>query len=475
MRRHRLPSLALVLCLAAAPALAKPHKTPAPPLPADPVAVAAALRDKALTDPTAYDFVESLTTEVGPRLAGTAAAARGKDWGIARLTALGFQNVHAEPFPIDAWVRGPEAAEVTAPFPQKLMILGLGGSVPTPPGGIEAEIALFHSYAELLAAPPGSLAGKIAVVTQPMVRTQDGAGYGFGNRARTRGPYEAAKRGAIAYLVRSISTSDSRLPHTGATDYGTDAPQIPAAALGVPDAELLDHMVLRGKPVRVRLSLESTVTPGAPAWNVVGDITGSEAPGEIVAIGGHMDSWDPGQGAIDDGAGMAIATATAKLIGDLPRHPRRTIRVVLFGSEEMDNSGRAYGAAHQGEAGRYVIVSESDAGPGPVWSLALPKGALALPALKAIPMLEAPLKVIIADQPAQFAGADFGAMQQAGVPVFGLTPDVDRYFDLHHSADDTLNKVDPRDLNQSVAAEVPLVYLIADSDVDFRTLAAAPH
>ena len=315
MRRHRLPSLALVLCLAAAPALAKPHKTPAPPPPADPVAVATALRDKALTDPTAYDFVESLTTEVGPRLAGTAAAARGKDWGLARLTALGFQNVHAEPFPIDAWVRGPEAAEVTAPFPQRLMILGLGGSVPTPAGGIEAEIALFHSYAELLAAPAGSLAGKIAVVTQPMVRTQDGAGYGFGNRARTHGPYEAAKRGAVAYLVRSISTSDSRLPHTGATNYGADAPKIPAAALGVPDAELLDHMVLRGKPVRVRLSLESTVVAGAPAWNVVGDITGSEAPGEIIAIGGHMDSWDAGQGAIDDGAssaGMAFSAGAAR-------------------------------------------------------------------------------------------------------------------------------------------------------------------
>ena len=246
---RRLPSLALAACLAASPALAKPHKAPLPPPPpADPVAVAAALRDKALADQTAYDFVEALTTEVGPRLAGTAAAERGKDWGLARLKALGFQNVHAEPFAITAWVRGAEAAEVTAPFPQKLMILGLGGSVPTPPGGIEAEIALFHSFADLLAAPPGSLAGKIAVVTQPMVRTQDGSGYGFGNRARTRGPAEAARRGAIAYLVRSISTSDSRLPHTGATSYG-DAPRIPAAALSVPDAELLDHMVLRGKPV----------------------------------------------------------------------------------------------------------------------------------------------------------------------------------------------------------------------------------
>ena len=469
MRRHRLPALALAACLAAAPALAKPHKHPAsPPPPPDPVATAAALRDKALGDQTAYDFVESVTTEVGPRLAGTAAAARGKDWGLAKLQALGFSNVHAEPFSITAWVRGAESAEVTAPFPQRLMILGLGGSVPTPPGGIEAEIALFHSYAELLAAPPGSLAGKIAVVTQPMVRTEDGSGYGFGNRARTRGPAEAARRGAIAYLVRSISTSDSRLPHTGATDYAADAPRIPAAALGVPDAELLDHMVARGRPVRVRLSLESTEVPNAPAWNVVGEITGSEAPDEIVAIGGHMDSWDPGQGAIDDGAGMAIATATAKLIGELPRHPRRTIRVVLFGAEEMDFSGKAYAAAHHGEAGKIVVMSESDTGSGPVWNLAMPKGALAAPALQAVPALLAPLKVIISDQPARFAGSDFEELEAAGVPVFDLTPDTTRYFDIHHSADDTLNKVNRADLAQSVAAWAPLVYLIADSDVNFR-------
>ena len=201
MKRPTAASLALALSLLlAGSALAKTHKpvtpaTAAPIVRVDPAATAAALRDRALNDPTAYDFVESLTTEVGPRLAGTVQAERGKDWGLAKLKALGFTNVHAEPFAITAWVRGAEAAEVTAPFPQKLMIIGLGGSAPTPPGGIEAEIALFHSYAELLAAAPGSLNGKIAVVTQPMVRTQDGSGYGYGNRARTSGPAEAARRG----------------------------------------------------------------------------------------------------------------------------------------------------------------------------------------------------------------------------------------------------------------------------------------
>ncbi len=474
MHRPRLAGLALILCLAAAPAFAKAHKAAAPPPappPPDPVAVATGLRDKALNDPTAYDFVESLTTEVGPRLAGTVQAERGKDWALAKLKALGFTDVHAEPFPITAWVRGAESAEVTAPFPQKLMILGLGGSVPTPPEGIEAEIVLFHSYADLLAAAPGSLAGKIAVVTQPMPRTQDGSGYGWNNRARTRGPVEAARRGAIAYLTRSISPSDGRLPHTGKVWYVPDATKIPAAALGVPDAELIDHMALRGKPIRIRLVLNSTEIPNAPAWNLVGDIKGSSAPDEIVAIGGHMDSWDPGQGAIDDGAGMAVTAAAATLIGELPRHPRRTVRLVLFGAEEMDYASKPFADAHQGEASRYVAVSESDTGSGPLWTLSLPKGALDAPALKAVPSLMGPLRIIVADQPAQFSGSDFAELERTGVPAFSFRPDASRYFDIHHSADDTLNKVDRADLNQSTAAFAALVYLIADSDIDFRALA----
>ena len=471
-------SLALAVVLTAAissGAGAKTHK-PAPPAPppADPAAVATALRDKALTDPTAYAVVESLTTEVGPRLEGTPAAARARDWALAKLTALGFSNVHAEPFTIPSWIRGAEAAEVTAPFPQPLMILGLGRSVPTPPGGIEAEIALFHSYADLLDAPPGSLAGKIAVVTQPMTRAQDGAGYGALGRARFRGPSEAAKRGAIAYLLRSLSTSDSRSPHTGRLEYAADAPRIPAAALGVADAELLDRMAARGGPVRVRLVLNSTSSEGATAWNVAGEIPGSETPGQAIVIGGHLDSWDPGQGALDDGAGVAITTAAAKLIGDLPRRPRRTIRVVLFGAEEMNYSGKAYADAHMTEAASLVALSESDTGSGPLWTLQLPKGAAAAPSLKPLASLMASLKVVVSDQPAQFAGDDFGLLQiGSAIPVFSFRPDATRYFDIHHSADDTLDKVDRADLNQSVAAWAALVYLLADSDIDLRVLAAA--
>jgi Zn-dependent M28 family amino/carboxypeptidase len=433
--------------------------------------VAAQLRDKALAGSPAFPIVESLTTEIGPRPAGSPAQKRAMAWGVAKLTALGFQNVHTEPFTVTAWVRGPESAEVVAPFPQRLAILGLGGSVPTPKDGIEAEIVLFHTYADLLAAPMGSLTGKIGVVTQPMVRTQTGEGYGAINPVRTAGPSEAARRGAVAYLHRSLSTAENRMPHTGALRYASDAPKIPAAALSVADAELLDHMATRGQPIRIRLSLDSHTIPYAPAWNVVGEVTGREKPDEVIVIGGHLDSWDPGTGAIDDGAGVAITTGAAKLIEDLPRHPRRTVRVVMFGSEEMGGAGEAYAARHKDEVAKIVLAGESDEGPGPVWSVAFPKGALADPAMRAMAGVLAPAKVYVGFAPATNSGSDVEGLHLLGVPVIDLHPDASRYFDIHHSADDTLDKIDPKALDQSTAAWAALIYAAAESDIDFRAAA----
>jgi hypothetical protein len=431
----------------------------------DLAAGAADLRDRALADKTAWDIVESLTTEVGPRPTGSPAMLRARDWAVAKLSTLGFKNVHLEPFAADTWRRGAESAEVVAPFPQPLHILGLGRSAPTPKGGIEAEIALFRTYDALLAQPPGSLKGKIAVVTQPMTRTMDGSGYGAINRIRTQGAAEASRRGAVAYLLRSLSTDDTRLPHAGAMRQAKDAPTIPAAALSVPDAQLLERMVDRGQPVRVRLSLASRSDPAAPAWNVVGEIPGREAPDEVVVVGGHLDSWDPGTGAIDDGAGLAITAAAARLVGEHGA-PRRTIRVVLWGAEEMDSSGDAYAAAHKAEVGKIVLAAESDAGAGPVWQARLPKGALDHPAMKAFASVLGPMKTVLSREPATMGGSALG------VPTVGLTPDTSRYFDLHHSADDTLDKVDPVALAQSVAVWAAFLHTVADSDIDFRALAA---
>lgn len=435
---------------------------------ADLAATAAALRDKALSDPTAWEVLESLTTEVGARPVGSPAMARAKEWSVATFKRLGFSNVKVESFETGAWLRGPESAAVLSPWPQPLHILGLGGSSPTPKGGLEAEIVVFATYADLLAQPVGALKGKIAVVTQKMTRTQDGSGYGAVNAQRTQGPVEAAKRGAVGYLTRSLSTDDTRLPHTGsATPAG-----IPAAALSTVDAELLDHMAARGKPVRVRLDMASSFNPKAQAWNISGEIVGREKPDEVLVIGGHLDSWDPGTGAVDDGAGVAIMTAAAKLISTLPQAPRRTIRVVMFGSEEQGGSGGAYAAAHKDEIGNIVLVGESDSGAGPIWSADLPKGSRAAPEMAAFAKVVAPLKVIVTRTDSRFGGADVGPMVRLGAPVADLNQDASRYFDLHHAADDTLDKVDPRELAQNVAVWTAFVYTVADSDIDFRKLAS---
>jgi len=427
---------------------------------------AEAVRDRALHDATAYDYIESLSVDVGERLAGTEAAARARDWAVARLTALGFANVHVEPFPISAWIRGPEDAEVTAPHPQKLAIIGLGGSVPTPPEGVEGEIALFHSYADLLAAPPGSLAGKIAVVTQPMPRSSQGTGYGALNPVRRQGPSEAARRGAVAYLLRGLATGLSREPHTGALNYQPDAPQIPAAALSTIDAELLDHLAARGQPIRIRLRLASHTEP-ATAWTVEGEIRGTEHPDQIVQVGGHLDSWDPGTGSIDDGAGMAIAVAAAKLAG-AQNPPKRTIRVALFGAEEMDFARAAFASAHK--ADDIVIIGESDIGADRAWQAALPAGSAKTPEMLDYAAVVAPLGVVISTDPSRGSGDDTADLVRAGVPAFAVSQDASRYFDWHHSSEDTLDKVDPAQLSQAVATWAAFVYIAANSDIDFKGL-----
>jgi Zn-dependent M28 family amino/carboxypeptidase len=453
----------LILAASAAALIAAPAQA------ADLAATAAALRDQALTDTTAWDLVESLTTEVGGRPQGSPAMDRARDWGVAKLKALGFENVHVETFETVSWLRGHESAEVTGPYPHKLAILGLGRSTSTPKGGIEAEIALFRSLEELKGQPEGSLTGKIAVVTEKMRRTQDEKGYGAINAARTLGGAEAAKRGAVGYLVRSLSTDDTRLPHTG----GARPAGIPMAALSPPDAELLERLVTRGEPVRVRLDLQSTFREKVPAYNVVGEIRGREAPDEVIVIGGHLDSWDPATGAIDDAAGVGITTAAAKLVAGLPQRPRRTIRVVMWGAEEQGGAGNAYGAAHKGEVPNIVLAGESDLGAGEIWSAALPAGALDHPAMKAFAAAVTPLKVILLQEPPKNGGADISDLMRQGVPFVDLNQDASRYFDLHHSADDTLDKIDPDELAQNVAVWSALIYAVADSDIDFRKLAPA--
>ncbi|MBC7668367.1 M20/M25/M40 family metallo-hydrolase [Caulobacter sp. DWR2-3-1b2] len=430
------------------------------------------LRDKALLDRTAWDITEDLTTTIGPRLVGSPAMARAKDWSVAKFKALGFTNVKVEEFAKPSWTRGEESAQLVAPYPMKLNIVGLGRTVATPPEGLEAEVALFRTYDEMIAAPEGSLKGKIVVITQPMVRAQDGAGYGVAGISRRAGPVEAAKRGAIALLIRSISTSDSTVPHTGVTAFGDDVVSIPSAALGVPEAEQLERLAAKGA-VRIKLKLASTVDPKAVAWNISGEIKGSQTPDEVIVIGGHLDSWDVGTGALDDATGVAITTAAAKLIGDLPKHPKRTIRVVMFGSEESGGSAEAYVDAHKAELPKIVLAGESDTGADRIYALQIPKGSSGHPAIKTAVRVLTSLNIYLDRLPSPHAGSDIEGLEAAGVPVIGLKQDASRYFDYHHTMDDTLNKVRPGELAQNVAAWTSFIYLMADSDIDFRVLSAA--
>jgi len=430
---------------------------------------AAELGQKALADSGAMTIVADLTTEIGPRLAGSDAEKRAAAWAKQRFEKLGFDKVWVEEFPVEhGWIRGEERAAIVSPSPQPLVVTALGSSVPTPPGGLEAEIALFTSYEEMLAVPTNGLAGKIAVVTQRMTTTRDASGYGAINRIRGAGPGEAARRGAVAYLVRSLSTDDRRLAHAGATRYPADAPHIPAAALAAPDAAQLERLVAKGGPVRVRLLLTPRLPGPVTSQNVIGEIKGRERPDEIVLLGAHLDSWDLGTGAIDDGAGVAIVMAAAKCIRELPQRPRRTVRVVLFGAEEFGLiGGRAYAAAHKAELNRYVVVAEPDLGQGPVYAFQTGFVNPDDPAVGRMRAALAPLG-IAEDDNKSHGSSDVEPLAEQGVPAVTLKMDATDYFNLHHTADDTLDKIKPERLNQSTAAYVVFTYLAAELPADFR-------
>ena len=436
-------------------------------LPSAMVRQAEQLRDRASNgDNRAFEILDGLTTEIGARPAASDAEHRAADWAVAKMQELGFKNVHRERFTMTAWRRGVETAEVVAPFPQRLIVTALGNSVATPAGGIEADVALFHSYEELLEAPVGSLGGKIAVVTQPMPI----GGYPSYFRIRSEGPVEAARRGAVAYLIRSLGTDGRRVPHTGAILYPptiASGMRIPAGALTAADAEQLERIARRGRPVRLRLTLTPTILPGEMSETVSGEIPGREHPEEVVLIGGHLDSWDLGTGAIDDGAGVATTLAAAKMIADLPDRPARTIRVVLFGAEEVGQSNAAYAAAHQAdEQARIVVASECDLGSDHVYAVQLPKGAADAPFGHALARVLGPIGAFVSPDAALEGGGDLDNL--VGVPFANLQQDATRYFEFHHTPEDTLDKVDARQLNQNVAAWVAFTYLVANAKVDFR-------
>ncbi len=469
VRRSALAAVSL-LSLCAAPALAQDAAT---------IRAAEQVRDAALNDTVAMDYVTQLTTRFGPRPAGSASETAAAEWAAGYMRELGFKNVHIQAFPLIGWERGQESAAIVGAHPQPLVVAALGHSPATPEGGIEAEVVRFASLEALQAAPDGSLTGKIAYVDAgQLVPMQSGAGYGPLTRIRGAGPAVAAQKGALAFVMRSAGSDEHRMPHTGTTRYVNGAVPLPGFALSAPDADQLSRLVSYGDPVRIRLS-STAHTYETTSHNVIGDMPGRSRADEIIVLGSHMDSWDLGTGAIDDGAGGGITIAAAKLIAEQGR-TARTVRVILYGSEEVSqptdtgNGGGAYLRSLSPEdLANHVFAGESDFGADRVYALQLPVGAQTSAFAEAANQVLYPIGVLRSNTPETSGGVDIGPIVRAGVPVFALQQDGSRYFDLHHTADDTLDKIDPVQLRQNVAAWAGLIWLAADSDVDFRSMRSA--
>lgn len=444
-------------------------------IPAEAVATATTLRDQALTDGTAYALVSSLTTEIGPRMAGSANDPRARAWAIEKFKALGYDTVYTEPVTHPLWVRRHESGAIVAPFPQPLVLTALGFSPATPEGGLTAEVVGFDSLDALKQADPARVAGKIVYVGPRMQRKKDGGDYGIGSAARSAGPVIAAGKGAAGYLLRSAGTDHhQRIAHTGMTGLLRIDTPIPAAALSGPDADQLERVLAYGQPVTVKLDLDCGVEGEYTGANVIGEITGAKYPDEVVVIGGHLDSWDLGTGAIDDGAGVAIAMAAGKLIGDLPARPDRTIRVIAFANEEMGLwGGRAYAEQHADEVARHMLGSESDFGAGRIWRMGASVKPEARAAIAQIAQVLEPLGVAYDASRPGGGGPDFSPLHAKGMAALSLTQDGTRYFDWHHTANDTLDKIDAEELAQNVAVYVSFAYMAAQAEGDFGSAAGA--
>ncbi len=426
----------------------------------------------ALSDSAAYNRLALLTDKFGHRLSGSASLEHALDWIIAEMTRDGLQNVRGEPVMVPRWVRGRESATLNSTQmidylppgmdathrrfadPLPLHMLGLGGSIGTPEGGITASVLVVTSFDDL-ADKADQARGKIVLFDVPFTN------YGATVQYRSRGAIEAAKVGAVAALIRSVASNSMQNPHTGAMRYDSTVTQIPAAALSVEDAAMLHRMYDRGDPVVVNLRMEAKTWPDARSRNVIAELVGSEKPEEIVVLGGHIDSWDVGQGAMDDAGGSVAAWEAVRLLKQLGLRPRRTLRVVLWTNEENGLRGaNAYRDAHAAEMPNHVLAMESDGGVFAPKGFSFDGSSEALPAVAAIVSLLQPLG---ANEVAPGgAGADVGPLTALGVPGLGLQVDGTRYFWYHHSEADTMDKLDPREVAQCVAAMAVMAYVIAD-------------
>ena len=457
---------ALVLAVSPAVAFAAAYLTtgPAagapPPSASGPYAPAAAgIIGAETVEGEAYRLLQHLTDRIGPRLTGSAGAEAAVAWTAARLRSYGLQ-VRTEKVVVPHWVRGEEEAQIVWPSPQRILVTALGGSDPTPAEGVTADVVESVGLEGLAALGSSGVRGKIVLFNGPMtVRGMEG--YGPAVVQRTRGAVEAARLGAVAAIVRSVGTLSARLVHAGGMTYDDHVPRIPAAAVAAEDADLVHRLLASGEAVRIRLRLGCRTLPDVDSANVVADLPGRERPEEIVLVSAHLDSWDLGTGAIDDGAGVAMVMETLRLLKTLGLVPRRSVRGVLYMNEENGLRGaRAYAEVHAAELSRHVAALESDSGAGRPTGWSATVGAEGLEALKDVLTVLAPLGADTVT--AGGGGADIEPLHAASVPLLGLRLDATRYFDWHHSPADTLDKVDPRDLAAGAAALAVAAYVLAE-------------
>jgi carboxypeptidase Q len=413
-----------------------------------------------LSSPFAWERLAELTDTFGNRLSGSQNLEQAIAWAAEQMKKDGLEHVRLEPVMVPRWVRGRESAEIVAPVTSPLAMLGLGNSIGTPPGGIEADAIVLRDYREL-EARASEVKGRIVVFNVPFTN------YGETVQYRSDGASRAARHGAVAMLLRSVGLPGLRTPHTGALRYDQDAPRIPAAAIAFEDAERLQRMQDRGTPIRIRLSMEARFLPDVQSYNVVGEIRGRERPDEVVVVGGHFDSWDVGTGATDDGGGCIVTWDALRLMKKLDLRPRRTVRVVLFTNEENGlRGGLGYRDRHLDELRDHVLMLESDGGVFRPTGFGFTGSESGRRLIEQIASLLGPTG---ADQIRPGGGgADIGpSVQAGGIPAMSLNVDGD-YFLIHHTPADTIERISPEDMAKAAGAIAVVAYIVADMEERLR-------
>ncbi len=458
--------LALLLCLLSLPIAVKGQQK----ISEQYEKAAAQIIGAAMVDPTAYERLEYLSDQIGPRLSGSPQLERAIQWAVEQMKADGLEQVRAEPVRVPHWIRGEEWGEMVSPARHKLPLMALGSSVGTPPEGITAEVVEVTSYEELDRLGE-ALKDKIVLYYKPMrADLPTSQAYSEAVEFRVRGASRAAQWGARAIFIRSVTTRSLSTPHTGNLRYEEGLPKIPAAALSTEAADLIHRLIARGQRVVVKLRLGAQTLPDAESANVIGELRGRERPEEIVLIGGHIDSWDVGTGASDDGAGCIVAMEAVRLLAKLQLKPRRTIRVVLFTNEENGLRGALeYAEKHKEELSKHIAAIESDSGAARPIGFFFTGGEKGMQVLEEILQLLKTLKVDSLVN-TQSAGADLIPLVRAGVLGLGLRQDSTHYFDIHHTEADTFDKVDRSDLAMNVAAMALMAYVLADMPVEVQTV-----